>query len=50
MYLTIIIRRKISDEAQGEALFEAVKTKMIDNPDVTISGSINLTLPKTAES
>lgn len=46
MYLTVVLRKEVADEAQGEALYNIVKDKMSDHPDVTVSGTINSTLPK----
>jgi len=46
MFLTVVLRKEVPDEAQGEILFNVVKDKMSDYPDVTVSGTINSTLPK----
>lgn len=49
MYLTIVLRKEITDEQQGQAMFEFVVDKIQPFPDVTITGQINSSLPLTPE-
>ena len=39
MKLTIVLRKDVADEAEGQAVFDIVKTRLADRPDVEISGS-----------
>jgi len=40
MELTITLRKTVEDEATGQVIFETVKTKLADHPDVTITGHL----------
>ncbi len=44
MHLVITLRKEVPDESTGQALFEAVRTKMEEYPDVTVTGSVSNTL------
>jgi len=41
MYLVITIRKPVSDSDQGELIYELVKQKLSDRPDLQITGSVN---------
>jgi len=45
MFLTIVLRKEVPDELTGQQIFELVKTRLADHPEVGITGSINNTLP-----
>jgi len=38
--IIITLRKTVPDEATAKQIFETVKTKMLDHPDVTITGHI----------
>lgn len=40
MTLVIVLRKEVPDRAAGEAIFELVKTRMEDRPDVKIIGHV----------
>jgi len=40
MLLTITLRKEVPNEQTGRTLYEAVKTKMQDNPEVKINGHV----------
>jgi len=44
MHLTIVLRKEIPDKDTGQVLFEFVKSKLTDYPEVQISGQVNETL------
>lgn len=48
MKLVITLRKEVSDRDEGEQLFELVKTKLADKPEIEISGHItnHFTKPK----
>lgn len=46
MFLTIVLRKEVPNEAQGIALYEIVKQKLSDHPEVKISGNVNNPLPE----
>lgn len=41
LYLTITLRKIIETQEQGRALYDLVKEKMADHPEVKVSGGIN---------
>jgi len=45
MELTITLRREVADEDQGEIIFELVKSKLADHPEITIAGNVQNRLP-----
>lgn len=45
MKLTIVLRKDVPNEQTAQQLFDIVKTKLEDNPDIEISGTVNQTLP-----
>ncbi|GAH53425.1 unnamed protein product, partial [marine sediment metagenome] len=38
MYLIITLRKEVADRDEARAIYDLVKQKMTDRPDVTISG------------
>lgn len=40
MYLIITLRKEVPDREAGRAIYDIVKARMIDRPDVTITGHI----------
>lgn len=49
MYLTIALRKEVDTEEQGQVLFDIVKNKLAEHPDVTITGTVSSTLPLPIE-
>ncbi len=41
MQLTVILRKEVTDAAQAQQLFDIVKDKLADYPDIKISGKTN---------
>lgn len=41
MFLTIVLRKEVDDEAEAQSLFEFVCNKLSGNPAVTITGQVN---------
>ena len=39
MYCTIVLRKEVADRDEGRALYDLVKAKLADRPDVNIQGS-----------
>lgn len=44
MFLTIVLRKEVPDVPAAQALTEAVKNKLADQPDVTITASVSAQL------
>lgn len=40
MYLVITIRKPVADAAEGEQLYEFVKGRLTDRPDIKITGHV----------
>lgn len=40
MYLVITLRKEVADRDEGLAIYEIVKQKMQDRPDVAIAGHV----------
>ncbi len=40
MYLVITLRRMVEDRDQGEQIFELVKQKLADRPDIKVTGHV----------
>ncbi|MBA7623566.1 hypothetical protein ES703_30963 [subsurface metagenome] len=40
MQLVITLRREVEDRDQGEQLFELVKQKLQDKPDIKVTGHV----------
>lgn len=40
MYLVITLRREVEDRDQGKQIFDLVKQKLEDRPDITITGHV----------
>lgn len=40
MQLVITLRRNVADRDEGKEIFELVKTRLEDRPDVTVTGHI----------
>jgi len=45
MKLVIFLEKDVTDEAQAQQLFDIVKTKLSEYPEVKIQGSVSNTLP-----
>ncbi len=41
MELVVTLRKEVADQPEGEALFEFVKDKLKDKPDVKVTGMVN---------
>lgn len=41
MLLFITLRKEVEDENEGRAIYELVKQKLADRPDVKIAGHVN---------
>ena len=44
MKLIIILRKDVENEAEGTTLFELVKQKLADRPDITVTAQVTTTL------
>ena len=40
MELTITLRKEVADRDEGSAVFELVKQKLADRPEITVTGHI----------
>lgn len=40
MYLVITLRKPVADAAQGQAIYDLVKQRLEDRPDIDITGHI----------
>ena len=40
MYLIITLRKEVPDRDAGKAIYELVKQRMADRPDVTVTGHV----------
>lgn len=40
MYLVITLRKEVPDREAGKTIFELVKARMADRPDVTVTGHV----------
>ncbi len=40
MQLVITLRKDVEDRDEGEAVFELVKTRLADRPDVKVTGHV----------
>jgi len=38
--IVIVLRKRVPDNAAGQAIFELVKAKLADRPDIIITGQI----------
>lgn len=45
MHLTIVLRKEVDNEEQADNLLAVVKQRLIDYPDVTVTGSVSIALP-----
>ncbi len=41
MYCCITLRKEVADAPEGRALYDLVKQKMTDRPDVKVSGNVS---------
>ncbi|MBA7618971.1 hypothetical protein ES703_26303 [subsurface metagenome] len=41
MYLVITLRKEVPDRDTGKALYELVKERMVDHPDVEVHGLVS---------
>lgn len=41
MELIITLRKEVADQPEGETLYEFVKDKLKDKPDVKVTGMVN---------
>ena len=44
IHMTVVLRKIVADVNEARVLAAAIKTKMADRPDVSISSSIGLSL------
>lgn len=44
MRLVIVLEREVTDEAQGQQIFDLVKTRLEDHPEVRIHGDVTNTM------
>lgn len=49
MYLIITVRKKVPDRDQGELIFNLVKTRLEDRPDLTLTGHVTNHFDQVAE-
>lgn len=40
MYLVITLRRPVDDQAQGTQIYELIKERLTDRPDVDVTGHV----------
>ncbi len=40
MHLTIVLRKDVPDRETGQAIFNLVKEKLADRPDIKVDGSV----------
>jgi len=40
MKLTITLRKDVADRVEGEAIYDLVKTRLADRPDVEVHGHV----------
>lgn len=40
MYLVVTVRKQVDDRDQGQVIFDHVKDKLADRPDLTITGHV----------
>jgi len=40
MYLVITLRKEVADREEGNTIFELVKTRLADRPDVEVKGHV----------
>lgn len=40
MYLVITLRKEVPDREAGKVIYDLIKQKMADRPDVTITGHV----------
>lgn len=41
MYLVITLRKEVADREEGRTIYDVVKQKMADRPDVTVNGHVS---------
>jgi len=41
MFLVVTLRKEVPDRETGRAVYDLVKTRLADYPDVKINGSVN---------
>ena len=41
MYVTISLRKEVPDRDTGRAIFDLVKDRLQDKPEITINGSVS---------
>lgn len=40
MYLVITLRREVADRVAGKTIYDLVKERMVDRPDVIVTGHV----------
>lgn len=40
MYLIITLRKEVADSAEGKAIFDLVKNRLTDKPEIIVTGSV----------
>ena len=48
--LTIVLRKEVDTQEQAQQIYNTVKTKLLDYPDVSISGQTNTKIIVATES
>lgn len=49
MHVTIVIRKEVADEATALQVYETIKNKVADSPDVEVTGSMTSYIPASKE-
>lgn len=47
MQLVITLRKDVADRDEGEAIFETVKQKLKDRPDIKVTGHVTNHFPES---
>lgn len=45
MELVIVLRKTVADRDEGEIIFELIKTKLTDRPDIKVTGHVTNHFP-----
>lgn len=41
MFLAIVLRKEVADRNEGRAIYDVVKARMADRPDIDVKGSVS---------
>jgi len=47
MELVIVLRTEVANQQQGEQIFETVKRRLEDRPDITVTGHVTNHFPES---